>query len=157
MWIGTLDGLYRKDPAALAPTSHRILPSGAANIILSIYQDRSGRLLLGTGNGVYQTSIHPTPPAAATPYLAPMILTEIQVSNQDGTTHRTPYNLDRLTFLIGTIVLLSNTPRSPLPLLNRIVIAIGSKGLTKTGSRPGRAGLRRIRTSRPVAIRFRWS
>ena len=98
VWIGTVDGLYRKDPTSSAPTVHRILPAGTANFVHSLHQVRSGRLLLGTGNGVYQTSTHLPPPAAATPYRPPVILTALQVSNRDGTTHRTPYGLDQLTF-----------------------------------------------------------
>ncbi|MFQ5571912.1 MAG: two-component regulator propeller domain-containing protein [Rhodothermales bacterium] len=97
VWTGTAEGLYRSDPAEAAPTFHRILPSGSSNFIQSIYQDRSGRLLAGTHNGVYQTNTNPTHPRAATPYRPPVVLTGIQVSNRDGTTQRIPYNLDRLT------------------------------------------------------------
>ena len=97
VWIGTLDGLYRKDPARAAPSFHRILPSGATNYIHSIYQDPSGRLLVGTGNGVYQMGLAPTRPTATTRYLPPVVLTEIQVSNRDGTTYRVPHKLDRLS------------------------------------------------------------
>ncbi len=97
VWIGTRDGLYRKDPASPAPTVHRILPSGGANFIHSVYQVRSGRLLIGTGNGVYQTNTHLTHPAAATSYRPPVLLTALHVSNRAGTTPRMPYGLDRLT------------------------------------------------------------
>ena len=96
VWIATLDGLYRKDPAMPTPTIHRILPSGLANNTLSLYQDRSGQLLVGTRDGVYQTSTSLPPLAAAAPYHPPVILTKFQVSNRAGTTPRMLYGLDQL-------------------------------------------------------------
>ena len=96
VWIATLDGLYRKDPAMPTPTVHHIFPSGPANNTLSLYQGRSGQLLIGTREGVYQTRTPLSHPAAATSYRPPVILTQFHVSNREGTTPRMLYGLDRL-------------------------------------------------------------
>jgi diguanylate cyclase (GGDEF)-like protein len=56
LWVGTRAGVARRDLDAATPSWSRLAaaltPSGAAGTVLSIGQDRSGRIYLGTQRGV---------------------------------------------------------------------------------------------------------